>query len=256
MRKTSLLAGLVLLLAAGCGKKDFDERLPLQLPPLPDGEISRYEIGTPAGPIGRMVTGVTIDWYGEIPVFILDLVSRTMTGDVESVDSSIIVMRQHDLRPISAFRFIKTGAALVTTAANYGDNSIAVSTWLHTGQDEQRLLPMTAKTYDTDQLTFVGRALRLDPKRPAKIAVAEPIGPPFGGGIRPGEFRGLGDETVTVPAGSFSCRKVGLTVGDNEVELWYEKAGTGRLVRYFSTGSGITLELLPSAALELVPRED
>ena len=177
----------------------------------------------------------------------LVLVTRTNAGNIETSDSSLVFMRRSDLKPLTSFRFVKTGSALNTTAANYGENSIAISTWTHSGEEKQRLLPTGPKTFDTDQLTFIGRGLKLDPDHPAVINVVDPMGPPVGGTIHRGEFRIRADETVTVPAGTFACRRFTLNVAENEVELWYERAGTGRLVLYRAGSSGVTIELLPGA---------
>ncbi|MFO7675726.1 MAG: DUF3108 domain-containing protein [bacterium] len=235
---------LLVVLAAGCGTRDLTEKVSVSLPPVADGEVSTYRIVTPAGEAGTLVTAVHHDWHEKTPVYRLTVTARTLTGAVETTDSSLVVMRQVDLRPVVSYRFIRTGGALLTTAANYGEGSIAVSTWMHTGQEHQRLLPTDVRSFDTDQLTFLGRALRPRPGRPVKLTVIEPLGPPPGGNLRPGEFEALPDEEVTVPAGRFDCRKLALTVGDSRLELWYEKSGAGRLVRYSAVGTDIILELL------------
>ncbi|HDR00404.1 MAG TPA: DUF3108 domain-containing protein [candidate division WOR-3 bacterium] len=255
MHRIILTAAACLLLTA-CGTKDFDAGLQLRLPPFPDGETSHYQVVTPAGVIGEHRTGVGMDWLEDIPVYRLILVTRTMTGNIETTDSSMVLLHQPDLRPLFSFRFVTVGEALTTTATIYREGSVAVSTWTHTGEEKQQLLPSGAGTYDAEQLAFLGRAVRPNPKRPAEITVVEPMGPPFGGDVRPGEFRALGDETVTVPAGSFDCRKLGLTVGDSEFELWYEKAGTGRLVRRLALESGVAIELMPSPPRQPEPRQD
>ncbi len=247
MTKKLLFIGLLLLVACQCGTKDFDEKLSIILPPIPDGEVNHYRIATPKGPIGEFITFLRHDWIDELPVYVLVLVTHTNTGNVEISDSSLVFMRRSDLKPLTSFRFVKTGSAMSTTAANYGENSIAISTWTHSGEEKQRLLPTGPKTFDTDQLTFIGRGLKLDPDRPAVINVVDPMGPPAGGTIHRGEFRIRADETVTVPAGTFACRRFTLSVAENEVDLWYERAGTGRLVLYRANGSGITIELLPGA---------
>lgn len=241
---TALIAAMI---AAGCGTKDLDATLSLKPPPIAGHEVCRYRILSPAGPAGSYVTDVRTDQQNGTPVYLLGLVTRTLAGNIETTDSSCLVLRQPDLRPLVTYRFVRTGGALVvTTAAKYGEEAVAVSTWTHTGQEFQKFLPTGPGFFDTDQLTFLGRALRPEPDQPVRVSVVEPMGPPAGGSVRAGEFRALGTEAVNVPAGRFDCRKLGLTIGETEIELWYERAGANRLVRYNSVATGISLELLPT----------
>jgi len=242
-----------LLAAMTCGRTDFQARIALEVPPIPDGEVSHYRVLARSDAIGTYTTLVRHDWLGddEMPVFGIAVVMRTMTGQVPTTDSSVVLVKRTNLSPRSSFRFIRTGAALSTTAANYSDKSVAVSSYL-AGEEKQRLLPVTARTFDIDELTFLGRALRFDKSKPIKIKVVNPMGPPPGGGVFDAEFELKGDEMVTVPAGSFDCRKLLLRLMDEqkaalaEIELWYEKYGTGRLIKYRAEGSGLTIELLPA----------
>jgi hypothetical protein len=247
MSKRLSLAFLFLLAAVRCGRTDFQARVALDVPPIPDGEYCRYRVLALADSIGSYETFVRHDWLGEdeLPVYDLIVVMRSATGKVPTTDSSFLYLYRRDLRPRSSFRFIRTGAALSTTAANYSDKSVAVSSYI-SGQEGQRLLPATSRTFDIDQLTFLGRSLKFDGKKPVKVSVVNPMGPPAGGVVLDAEFTLAGDESVTVPAGTFDCRKVLFRAGDSEIELWYEKFGTGRMVRYRARAAGMTIELLQS----------
>jgi hypothetical protein len=237
----------LLLAAMTCGRTDFQARLALEIPPIPDGEVCNYRVLARNDSVGSYTTLVRHDWLGdeELPVFGLMVVMRIATGKVATTDSSVVLVRRNNLLPRSSFRFIRTGAALSTTAANYSDKSVAVSSYI-AGEEKQRLLPVSTRTFDIDQLTFLGRSLKFDKNKPVKITVINTMGPPAGGGVLDAEFTLLGDEMVTVPAGTYDCRRVMLKAMGAEIELCYEKYGTGRLVRYRAEGAGMTIELLPA----------
>jgi len=247
MRKWYYYSAFLLLAATTCGRTDFQARIALNVPPIPDGEVCNYRVLARTDSIGTYTALVRQDWLGdeELPVFGVAVVMRTATGQVPTTDSSVVLVRRSNLLPRSSFRFIRTGAALSTTAANYSDKSVAISSYL-AGEEKQRLLPVTARTFDIDELTFLGRSLRFDKTKPVKITVVNPMGPPPGGASFEAEFLLKGDEMVSVPAGSFDCRKLMLKAMDMEIELWYEKYGTGRLVKYRAEAAGLTIELLPT----------
>lgn len=244
MLKRSLFLVLLAMAACTCGKKDFAEKPPLTLPPIPDGEVAVYRVMAGDDSIGTYTTLFAHDWLKEEPAYALVLMTRARMGNIQTMDSSVVFVRRKDLSPLSSFRFVRKGENLVTTAANYGEKSIAISTWGNQGE-KQRLLPVGPRTYDTDQLTLVGRSIKVEPGKPQLVDIISPMGPPPGGAVLGGEFAFMGTETVTVPAGVFECRKLSLAVGESMVELWYEKAGTGRMVLYRSPQ--VAMELLPAA---------
>lgn len=250
-----LIAACTILAACQCGRTDLEARLALEVPPLLDGEVCRYRVLAGGDSIGTYTSSLFHDWLEPglddeepQPVFALILVTRTTTGNVPVADSSLLYVHRHNLAPRSSFRFIRTGNALSTTAANYSVHSVAVSGYA-SGQEVQRLLPVGNRTFDIDGVILLGRALRLETRKPIRISVINPMGPPFGGVTYDADFTWLGDELITVPAGVFDCRRVRLSMGEEKLDLWYERAGTKRLVRYTTSGSGITVEMLPPAPI-------
>lgn len=245
----------LLLIACQCGRTDFEARVALVVPPLPDGEICHYRVMAGNDSIGTYTSFLYHDWLDPgledeepQPVYALILVTRTTTGNVPVTDSSLLYVYRQNLTPRSSFRFIRTGNALTTTAVNYSAYSAAVSGYA-SGQEVQRLFPVGPRTFDIDGLVLLGRAIRLETKKPVRISVINPMGPPFGGTVQDAEFTWMGDELITVPAGVFDCRRLRLSLGDEQLDLWYERTGTKRLVRYTTLTSGISVELLPTAPL-------
>jgi hypothetical protein len=246
---TLLLAGML----ASCGTTTVGKGRIIVLPPIPDGEVSRYQMLLNGAPNGTLTSIVTQTVFKEQPAWRLDIIAQTAAGGLPSTDSSAVYLTRDSLVPLSSFRFVRTGNALIATAANYIKEGVAVTTW-SAGEEQQRMLPRTGWSYDTDQLTFLCRALRLPEGRPVSIQVVSPMGPPSGGIVFEGKVGLMSDAQVTVPAGTFDCTRVLLNIGPHVVQVWYEKTGARRMVRYEQTGTGIELELLPEQ-VSLVQRD-
>jgi hypothetical protein len=249
MRRTLLSAILFACLCLCCGKADLSKFARVDLPPIPDGEVTEYQVLSGDEQIGiYLMTTRRVDFRGASALR-LDVVSKTMQGDIPTIDSSTVFVTRDSLRPLGVFRFVRTGAALVTTAANYAPGSVAIATY--TPQEEkQRMLPVGQFAYDADQLNALGRAIRLPTTgKPIDVQVVSPMGPPVGGAVFDGKFGIAGDETVSVPAGTFDCYKLILNMGQHVIGLWYEKTGSRRMVRYATPGGGLVMELLPPGSL-------
>jgi hypothetical protein len=243
--KPLLVAALCALALCFCGKADLGKTARVEVPPLPEGEVEEYSVLVGDEEIGTYAMTTRRGGFRETSAWRFDLVSRTRQGAIETVDSSAVFVTRDSMKPISSFRFIRTGNALVTTAANYSPGSVAIATYSEQEQKE-RMLPTNAVTYDEDELTSLGRAIQIPTTgRPADIQVVSPMGPPFGGAVTDGKIGAGSDERVTVPAGTFDCYKLILNVGPNVIVLWYEKAGSHRMVRYATSGGSMTMELLP-----------
>lgn len=247
MLRRSWISCLLVLAVIHCGRTDFEAKLILSIPRLVDGETSTYRVSARGDSVGTYTTSLRHAIVNEAPAYELTLITRTATGAVETIDSALVYTSRTDLTPLSSFRFVKTGSALFTTAANYSRRSVAVSAYA-SGEEKQKLLPYEPRTFDIDQLTFLGRALKFEPGKPVKINIINTMGPPLGGAVVGAAFVFKGDETITVPAGVFDCRKLVLRRPGGNVELWYETAPAKRLIRYRATGSGVTMELLPAQA--------
>jgi hypothetical protein len=184
--------------------------------------------------------------FREVPAYRFDLVARTKEGAVETVDSSVVYATPDSLRPITTFRFIRSSGALITTAANYADSSVAVSTYAQ-GLEKQQLLQAGTGTYDADELIPLGRALKVRGRKQVDLAFVSSVGPPMGGVVIRGSVSAGGEETVRVPAGSFECYKLLFKLGQQSVAVWYEKADAHRMVKYVAAEAEQTMELTASS---------
>jgi hypothetical protein len=249
MRKLFLPVLLSAFLLCVCGKADLSKFARIEVPPVPDGEVTEYQVLVQDEQIGfYTMTTHQVDFRGT-PVWRFDLVSKTVQGNIPTIDSSTVFVTRDSMRPLSAFRFIRTGAALVTTAASYVPGSVAIATYTPQGE-KQRMLPIGPFSYDADQLTALGRAIRLPTTgKPIDIQVVNPMGPPTGGAVFDGKIGVAGEGTVTVPAGTFDCDKLILNAGPHVIALWYEKTGSRRMIRYAAPGGSMIMELLPPGSI-------
>ena len=68
----------------------------------------------------------------------------------------------------------------------------------------------------------------------------------FAGARIPASATLTGTETITVPAGTFECRRVRFAVAGQDVDIWYETAGLRRMVRYTAPVADLVMELAVS----------
>lgn len=247
--RTAVVSVAALLAVSGifCGRTGPGRDLRLTVPPIPDGETSRYVLRAGDQPIGTTLVILSAGVFRDRPAWRFELITLTSSSGIATTDSSIVFVSRDSLRPLSSFRFLKVGPALTTTAVNYVREAAAITTFA-AGEETQRLLPFDRLTYDTEELLFLfGRAIVLTKGRPVEFKAVSPMGPPAGGGLFACRAELLGEETVTVPAGTFDCRKVLFNIGPQPYLGWFEKAGPQRLVRYETPAGEVTriAELLP-----------
>lgn len=244
-RKLACLLVVAVLIAVNCSRTGPAAGMRFTDTALPDGEVCEYRLLVAGTENGAMVTAVQYAQFGGVAAYRIDIVAKTRDGAAVTTDSSVVFVTRDSMVPLTTFRFIRTGDALVTTAANYSDSTVAVSTYAQ-GREKQQLLPFGPRTYDTDQLTTLGRVIQVLGRKPVEIQVVSPVGPPFGGSVIPAQVSSAGSEQATVPAGTFNCYKITYTMSQSPINVWYEKDGAHRMIRY-ETGDGeLAIELTAS----------
>lgn len=243
MMRTLLFTTALLAAFSSCGRTNVGKALTIEPPPV-DREASEYVILVRGQPAGSFLMLVQRGEFEGRPAFRLDLVARLEAGGVPMVDSSVAFLSRDRLAPLSTFRFVRSGARFITTAANYLTDAVAVATFSDQGET-QKLLPFGPGHYDSDQLTFLGRAFTLPEKMSRELTIISPMGPPFGGESYKSKVTGVGSEIIEVPAGRFECSRLSFLLRTHPVDVWYEQAGFRRMIRYEDAGSGTVMELLP-----------
>ncbi len=245
MKQILLFLILLTLVLGGCGRVSPVSGMQVTGPVLPDGEITEYAIlnaGHQSGVFSMTVQHVA---FRDVPSYRLDLVATTRNGAVETSDSSLVFVTRDGMVPLTSFRFIRTGGAIMTTAANYADSSVAISVYAPDGE-QQQLLPLGPRTYDADQLTVLGRVIQIQGRQPIEIRIINPMGPPPGGAVLAGRLSFIGDEAARVPAGKFNCVRLLFEFGPQKVTVWYEKTGAHRMVRYLTEDGELEMQLVAS----------
>ena len=245
MKKLPSFLVLLTLVLGGCGHVSPVSGMKVAGPILPDGEATEYVMLSAGRQIGMFTMTVQHVAFRDVPSYRLDLVAKTRDGAVETTDSSLVFVARDGMVPLTSFRFITTGGATMTTAANYGDSSVAVSAYAQ-GGEHQQLLPFGPRSYDADQLTVLGRVIQIQGRQPIDIRIVSPMGPPPGGAVLNGRLSFLGNEAARVPAGKFDCVKLLFEIGPQKVTAWYEKTGVHRMVRYSTEDGQLDMQLVAS----------
>jgi len=244
-----LLPILLPLLVLSCGRTGqtvIGRDYRIVVPALPDGELLSYRILATGQPVGTMILLTRRVQFLETPVFEVTNVTRTLAGKVERCDSAVVFLSRDSLTPIASFRFSWVGNAFTTTSARYQPGSVGVATYIEQQQQQiQRPLPFGPGYYDVDELLTLGRALQIAPQKVVELAIVIPMSTPLGGAVTKARFTPGIDQTVTVPAGTFDCTKLNIEMAEAGAELWYEKTGTHRLVKYQTSDTVLSMELIP-----------
>ncbi len=222
----ALLALLLALTLAACAASS--RRQPFSVTaPWTDGEISRYDVldaaGSAKGAASWSFARSGEGWHGS---FELAVGSKRERGDVE-LDASV--------RP-RASRTERDGATVDLT---YGDATIAVRTTAKDGAVSETSLPLPADPVDNEASLQVQRGLPFAPEY--GTAYADVI--PGTGATAEIDVRVVGEEAITVPAGTFAAWHVKMEAGMVTQDAWYAKDAPHVLVRYENRAAGSTFAL-------------
>ncbi|MEO0074940.1 MAG: DUF3108 domain-containing protein [candidate division WOR-3 bacterium] len=223
------------LITISCSKKQAPT---LQLSPHSWDETNKYQIYLDTALVGthRLI-------YRSLsepePLIELQSISEIKHATAISRDSTILLLRQHNLKPIFSSKTLLTGGALMTSEVKYNNNKATIKAHLPHGEKSIDI-PINANTYDNDQITTILRAINLNSNEEKEITVV--IG--LSGTTIPMKIKLVGDEKVKVPAGEFECHKYLLSFLGREVYIWYEKTSAIRMIKYFDSTMKMTMELL------------
>jgi hypothetical protein len=236
MKRSLILVLVILLITVSCPKKEMPS---LKLLPSIWDETNKYQIL-----IDTVIAGSYWLIYKSVqePEPVIELQSITEITQVGSVsrDSTALVLRGDNLKPISSSKTILTSGMTINADIAYGKTKASVKAKLPQG-DKAIYVPININTYDNDQVTTILRALELKQDEEKEINVV--IG--FSGTTVPVKIKLLGEEKITGPAGAFDCHKYTITVVGRMIDVWCEKADAKRMVKYFDTQASMTMELLP-----------
>ncbi|MFO7676170.1 MAG: DUF3108 domain-containing protein [bacterium] len=239
--KIILPVALLLVVFAGCPKPAAPAELALDPPAWAGTEINQYLLIVGDDTVGSHITQLRRVDYEDQPA--LNLVVETMAsaGGADSHDSAWSMLRLDDLRPLRSVRNVANADIRAGADLTYDKDSVRALAL--TPQGPRGIsIALEPRDYDNDQITTLLRALPLAADTPAAFNVV--IG--IGGAKVAAEASLVGTETVTVPLGTFECRRVRLALAGQSVDIWYETSGIRRMVRYAAPAADLALELAAS----------
>ncbi|MBN2538000.1 DUF3108 domain-containing protein [candidate division WOR-3 bacterium] len=236
---------LLLLISPACRKAETGLRLS---PPDWQPETLRYVVLSEGEPVGSAIQYISPTTTESGAMLEFTQVTATGTGDEQARDSSWLLFRADNLRPVHSFRTVTSGDNALWSEVSYSNDQAAIQAMTPMGARAIDL-DITPTDFDNDQLTTLLRALEVGPQDSIKLGVVVGL---VGSDIDVTVNR-VGLETVTVPAGSFETRRLQLDIAGQVVDLWYETGGRRRLVRYEAPGGVMVMELAPAPAPEEAP---
>jgi hypothetical protein len=231
----------VLVLFVGCGYKTW---IPLSIPDLPEAETNRYVITIQGDTSGFHTSTLRKRTKHQRALLELTAVTQIDVPGKQSNDSIWLMVRAHDLQPVEAFRQVTKPDGMGGSMVRYEKGKAIVQSGTPLGRREAEL-DLGPDVTDNDLLTALLRAVAIPvgSKLQIKLVVA------MAATLTDATIERLEDETVTVPAGTFECRKYEVAVAGMSLIVWYEKQGAHRMVRYEAPSAGMLMELLPETEI-------
>jgi len=202
---------------------------PLSLEPAPwqDGEVMRLDLKTAAGgEIGTMIWTANAETDSGRPAWRIE--QRLFVTANNSEQFTRVIARKDSFAPVTGL----TKNQLGRFDATYGDKAVELRSEAGGGKASQTI-PVDRVVYDNEEALYLIRRLPLAEGYRASF----PIFPVTGGSVVDCRIEVAGKETLTVPAGTFECLKVTLSVWAQnakalEHHLWFSADAHKYLVRY------------------------
>lgn len=205
-----------------------------------DNELCQYQVVIAQQVVGTYTTTIKLNKMDEVSVVEVNAVTDVKIANEQSRDIATVVFRQDNFQPISATREITSQGAKYSSIIKYSKDKALIKISTPAGEKSVDV-PITANHFDNDEVTTLLRAVDLKQDENKEISVVTGLG----GTAIPVKIKSLGLEKITVPAGEFECNKYEMNLVNRTVELWYEKAGARRMIKYFDVASDMAMHLMP-----------
>ncbi len=234
MKQSICIVLSVLIIILNCGKKEVPS---INLSACNWNEINQYRLM-----INNAIVGSYKLIYKSIsePVIEIQAVTEIKQAASISQDSVVLLLRPNNLKPISSSKTLSTSGTIIKSEIKYHNKKASIKARLPQGEKSIDI-PININTYDNDQVTTILRAIELNPNDEREINVV--IG--LSGTTVPLKIKLVGEDKIKVPAGEFDCNKYNLSVVGRNIDIWYEKALTKRMVKYADAQANMIMELLP-----------
>ena len=206
----------------------------------PATEKCVYSLAVDSAPVGVYSVAIrSLDTLGHAALEIASLTVLQTPAGLAS-DSAVVLARRAGLAPLRSRRTVSAPSGTARASVTWAGGRAAMLV----EKPEETLsvsLRVDRRTFDNDQLTTLLRVLDVPPETTVALqalsgmaTIAIPV-----------RVQSLPDERAVVPAGDFLCRRLRMTVLGRDIDLWYEPAGTRRMVRYLDSSARLVMELLP-----------
>lgn len=234
MKKVLILLSIVLV-GVFCAKKDTRA---IKLTPLKwaDNEINKYQVIIAGQPSGSYRLSIKL---GQQTIELTSLTEVKFQG-AETRDSTVMVLRQDNLRPVSSSKKLITRGTILNADITYSKDKASIKAITPMGEKSVDI-PITINHFDNDEVTTLFRALEIKLNEEKELSVVTGLG----GTSIPVKIKALAVEKITVPAGEFECNKYQMSLAGRLIDVWYEKTGMKRMVKYYDSQSNMAMELLP-----------
>jgi hypothetical protein len=229
MRKSTLCRLLVvagcLPLWVACPKRPKPEAEIPRHANWQDPEVSTYDVLRGDSVIGNSVFTIrSTDLAGKRVWEITGVNSSSAQGLHDSVCATLSF---DDLKSLGSFQVRNAGSRLDTVVSRYAPGTVQIKA--SAGQTQTLVVP--ANAFDNSILIAAIRSLDLKPGAHYLLTSVASFAP----STKPADVQVLADDTVSVPAGKFACRKVSLEIAGWPMQLWYEREAPYRYIKFENT---------------------
>jgi hypothetical protein len=223
-RRLLLVAGCVLFWVA-CPKRPKPEAWIPRHAHWQDGEVSTYDVLKGDTVVGRTVFSIrSADLDGKRVWAVTGVNSSSAQGLHDSVFATLSF---DDLRSLSSYQIRSVSGRLDTVVSRYAPGTVQIKAG--DGQSQTLVVPVNA--FDNSILVAAIRSLDLKPGAHYLLTSVASFGP----WTKPADVQVLADDTVSVPAGKFTCHKVSLEIAGWPMNLWYEREAPYRYIKFENT---------------------
>jgi hypothetical protein len=214
-----------LLLWAACPKRSKPEAEIPRHANWQDPEVSTYSVMKGDTVVGQSVFTIrSADLAGKRVWEITGVNSSSAQGLHDSVTATLSF---EDLKSLGSFQVRNAGSRLDTVVSRYAPGTVQIKA---SGGQSQTLV-VSANAFDNSILIAAIRSLDLKPGAHYLLTSVASFAP----STKPADVQVLADDTVSVPAGRFSCRKVSLEIAGWPMNLWYEREAPYRYIKFENT---------------------
>ena len=203
-----------------------------------DGEKSTYFVVQGKDTVGLSVYQIRQKDYNKTKAYQVEVKLTSEYQGRKNMDNVVLLVNQKDLKPLKLDRTISAETDTYSFSALYGKEKIKIKAKTPQGE-KQTDIDNPQDGYDNEEVIMLLRTLpfKVGYKTTfTDVAVAGLISIPL-------DVEVVSLDTVTVPAGTFSCYKVKMKLAGREIFAWYQKDKPNLMIQYGEPQMGTQLIL-------------